>query len=384
MKKFILPVLLGMLLFSCSNSADDSIEQEDKTKASEVFVYSGGNQLNITKSSLDPKSEIGYSIPDDGKYLVYYYIRIDGNIPGEGDNHFKSSDYFPRTKALKTRICDLNHGYVAANVDWKSCASFSKYIYSKDGSAVKSIIVEEPTIEQLLAANQGAGDDMNGYLEHKDDLHFIWYVCKKQDSDHLWHIDGVLTTKDRNTIEETDYGKEIIENYGKKGMADDKGDVKRKASVEVDVHQQEHKDWNEIKTSIHLRDTVTAEVFLPIEYQELADDFDIRAGKDFKYITEIKNTQITIGGNTYDLQVSITHEVGGIRIIVQPNKEALIAARKEYDDGLTFEVHSYVTPGVPTDTIWEKLKKTTCKVSPYTKLYGQITSAYYDDKVLIK
>lgn len=116
----------------------------------------------------------------------------------------------------------------------------------------------------------------------------------------------------------------------------------------------------------------------------MADDFDIRAGKDFKYITEIKNTQITIGGNTYDLQVSIIHEAAGIRIVVQPNKEALIAARKEYDDGITFEVHSYVTPGVPTDTIWEKLKMTTCKVSPYTTLYGQITSAYYDDKVLIK
>lgn len=382
MKKFMfLTMVLSTLLAGCSETAEDESPLESKVRESEVFIYSGGKSLKASKHRINPKDEIGYSIPDNGRYLVYYYIRIDGNIPGEGDNHFNSKDYFPRTAGKKTLTSDLNHGYVEANVDWKSCASFSKYVYSKDGSAVQCIIVEEPSLEQLLAANQYVTDDMTGYIEHKDELHFIWYVCKKQDSDHCWHIDGVLTTKDKTTIEETDYGQEIVDNYNDKGMVNDEGDVTRNAHIEVDVHQQEHADWNEIKTSIHMRDTVDVEVFLPIDYQQLSDDFDIRAGVDYAYITELKDAQIQIGDATYEMQVSITHEAAGTRIIVHPNKEALRAAREIYQDGITFEIHSYVTPGIPTATIWEKLKGTTCTVSPYTTLRGQVTSAYNDERI---
>lgn len=359
---------------------------ETKMKASELFVYSGSNRLNApARKALNPKSEIGYSIPDNGRYLVYYYIRIDGNIPGSYEVNHPAKDYFPRTKAGKTQVCDLNHGYVAANVDWRACSKFSKYIYSTDGSAVQSIIVEEPTLEDLFAADEYPTDDFQGYIDHKDELHFLWYACKKQDADHVWHIDGILTSKDRTDITETDYGEEIIKKNNENGMKKDEGSVLRPGCVEIDVHQQEHKDWNEIKTSIHMRDTAEVEVFLPIGYEEMADDFDIRSGVDYAYITELKDCKVMIGNAEYKLEASITHEQEGIRIIVKPNKEALIAARERYDDGLTFEVHSYVTSGIPTDAIWSRLKTTTCKASPYTLIYGQITSAYYpEDRVEVK
>lgn len=378
MKKyqFLFFLLAAMILSSCGNQND--VEDKSNIKPSEVFVFSGNHSL--LAKSINTKDSIGYDIPDaNGCYQVFYYIRIDGKIPGWEETNLPASAYFPRTSAGKTMISELNRGYVTANAAWRTDSKFSKYIYSTDGSAVQSVIVSEPTLEDMINANQGKGDDFSGYLEHKDELHFLWYACKKQDADHVWHIDGILTTKERTDISETDYGQEIEQKY--EHLVADSGDVVRKGHVEVDVHQQEHKDWNEIKTSIHLRDTVIAEVFLPIGYQELADDFDIRVGKDYEYVTEIKNCKIEIEGQPFDLEVSITHEQKGIRIVVNPNKEALKAARLAYADGLTFEVHTYVSTLIPNDVIWEKVKQTTCKVSPYTDLYGQITSAYFNDRV---
>lgn len=376
---YLLTACAALGLASCSSETNQP-EVDATIKASEVYVYSGHDQLNGPRRIGANASEPGYDIPDNGKYKVYYYIRVDGNIPGEDDVNLPSAAYFPRTSTGKTMICELNSGYVAANAAWKSSSKFPQYVYSTDGSAVRSIIMSEPTLEDMVNANQGKGDDFTGYIENQDQLHFLWYACKKQVADHVWHIDGILTSKDRTDISETDYGEEILEKY--KDMENDKGDVVRHGHVEFDIHQQEHKDWNEIKTSIHLRDTVVAEVFLPIGYQALADDFDIRAGRDYEYVTEIKNCQIEIEGVPYELECSITHEQEGIRIVINPNKEALAAAREVYGDGLTFEVHTYTSTAIPNEVIWDLLKQSTCTATPFTHVFGQITSAYYtEDRV---
>lgn len=385
MKQYLLPILFSTALIGCTNEniITPGETEPNNIKSTELYVYSGGDQIGMTRAIYDKNEEKGYSIPRMGMYDVWYYIRIDGNIPGEPVDNNTANQYFPQTSTGKTMISDLNHGTVTANVSWRQSVkkNFPKYIFSTDASAVESIIVEEPTLEDLVAANMCTKYDLSGYLEHKDELHFLWYTCKQQPNDHIWHIDGILTTKDKKDISETIYGEKQIKDYTDAGIVNDKGDVKRKAHVEVDVHQQEHKDWNEIKTTIHMRDTVDVEVFLPIDYQAQADDFDIRVGKDFDYITELKNTKVTIAGQTYDVEVSIKHEAAGIRILVKPNREALIAARKEYEDGITFEVHSYVTQGIPNEVIWDKLKKTTVTLTPQSTLYGQITSAFYDDRV---
>lgn len=385
MKKLSLLALFVSALFTaCTNDIVDPMGDDvdvSNIKPSELFVYSGANNRATRANTLyNNKEELGYSIPDDGKYLVYYYIRIDGNIPGEPVMSNISGQYFPQTAGGKTLIDDLNHGYIMANVNWKT-GKFEKYIYSTDASAVESIILEAPTLEDLVAANKNTKYDLSGYLEHKDELHFLWYTCKKQTSDHIWHIDGILTTNDKTNISETEYGESQIKTYKDYGLVDETGSAVHHGEVEVDVHQQEHKDWNEIKTSIHLRDTVTTEVFLPINYALQADDFDIRVGKDYEYVTELLESKITIGDKVYPLSAKITHEEAGIRIVIEPNKEALKAAREVYGDGITYEVHNYVTQGIPLVTIWDELKKTTVSVSPDTYKFGQITSAYYGDKV---
>lgn len=166
-------------------------------------------------------------------------------------------------------------------------------------------------------------------------------------------------------------------------------------SVEFDIHQQEHKDWNEIKTSIHIRDTVNCRVFIPIEeqYQAEPDDFAIRVGDKYEYITKT----IEIQGSLYNVHFAVGHTPGGIEIVVGTAScaQALKAAREAYDDGLTFEVHTYVKPTLTPAQVWDKLKKTTCPQTSLslwtygaplwqseaedvvTHIYGQITSAFF-------
>lgn len=390
MKKiFFLTALFATLFTSCTNTIDD--EQpvtppvvRNNMKASEVFAYSGGNQVGVSRA-WSKKEELGYSIPNDGKYDVWFYIRIDGKIPGEDETHAPAGNYFPATSANKTLICDQNHGTVLANVAWNSNAAknFPKYIYCTDGKAVQSIIVDEPTIDDLLNCNQSNKANLEGYIAHKNELHFIWYACKQQASDHIWHVDGILTSKEKTDLSETDFGPKQIQDYENGGMINDNDkSVIVPENVEVDIHQQQHTDWNEIKTSIHLRDNVGVEVFLPIDYAEQADDFAIRRGIDYDYITELKNCKVDIDGQTFEFNVNIKHEEGGIRITVDPNKDALEAARKAYGDGITFEIHNYVAPAIGKDAIWGKLQQSTVTTTGQTLLLGQITSAYYPDDIV--
>lgn len=158
-----------------------------------------------------------------------------------------------------------------------------------------------------------------------------------------------------------------------------------KAHVEFDIHQQEHKDWKEIKTSIHIRDTVDIHVLLPIpaDYQAPADDFAIRAGESYEYISK----SIEIADEEFSIMFVITHKAEGIEIYVggADCAAALRAARTAHNDGLTFEVHTYVKneiEGVPVDDelIWNFLKQSTVTSDP-THLFGQITSAFYNDSI---
>lgn len=155
-----------------------------------------------------------------------------------------------------------------------------------------------------------------------------------------------------------------------------------KAHVEFDIHQQEHQDWKEIKTTLHLRDTVDVHVFLPIpeDYQAAPDDFAIRTGEKYEYIMKT----IQIADKSFDIEFVVKHTAAGIDIRVGGAhcEEALRAARATYADGLTFEVHTYVTKEATDEQIWEWLKQTECPdVSPKTHVFGQITSALYTDSI---
>ena len=63
-------------------------------------------------------------------------------------------------------------------------------------------------------------------------------------------------------------------------------------NVEIDIHKQEHKDWNEIKTSVHIRaDVENIQINIPIEYANIveADDFQIRIYNKYIFIKQLFN-----------------------------------------------------------------------------------------------
>lgn len=171
----------------------------------------------------------------------------------------------------------------------------------------------------------------------------------------------------------------------------------REGEVEFDIHQQEHKDWNEIKTSIHVRDTAAVHVFLPIpmESQAVADDFDIRTGNVYQYVENIE-AKFEFAGKEFSFPVAINHTATGIDILIDCTtaeaKEALKLARGVFDDGITFEIHSYVNPDVAPEQIWNWLKTVklpSTKTSQWpqdgdisTHVRGQVSSAYHMDEMI--
>lgn len=173
--------------------------------------------------------------------------------------------------------------------------------------------------------------------------------------------------------------------------------VVREGEVEFDIHQQEHKDWNEIKTSIHVRDTAAVHIFLPIpmESQAVADDFDIRTGNVYQYVESFE-AKFEFAGKEFSFPVEITHTATGIDILIDCTtaeaKEALKLARGVFDDGITFEIHSYVNPDVATEQIWNWLKTVklpSTKTSQWpqdgdisTHVRGQVSSAYHMDEMI--
>lgn len=173
--------------------------------------------------------------------------------------------------------------------------------------------------------------------------------------------------------------------------------VAREGEVEFDIHQQEHKDWNEIKTSIHVRDTAAVRVFLPIpiESQAVSDDFDIRTGDAYKYVENFE-AKFEFAGQEFTFPVEINHTATGIDILIDCTtaeaKEALKLARGVFDDGITFEIHSYVNPDVATEQIWNWLKTVklpSTKTSQWpqdgdisTHVRGQVSSAYHMDEMI--
>ena len=171
----------------------------------------------------------------------------------------------------------------------------------------------------------------------------------------------------------------------------------REGEVEFDIHLQEHKDWNEIKTSIHVRDTAAVHVFLPIpmESQAVADDFDIRTGNVYQYVESFE-AKFEFAGKEFSFPVEINHTATGIDILIDCTtaeaKEALKLARGVFDDGITFEIHSYVNPDVATEQIWNWLKTVklpSTKTSQWpqdgdisTHVRGQVSSAYHMDEMI--
>lgn len=340
---------------------------------------------------------------------AYFFIRLDGNIIT--DHGLNSSKlYYPQTSTGASYYGELNKGLIETDLSNTSIIpaqwnyhsyAVKKYIYSSNGSATNEIIVETPDISRWT---------IDGKPIDTDKYHVIWYIVKLQSDG--WHVDGILTAKDVTEIpEDNKKENEELEDTkvdptptpGDDEEDDDKEDGNNgedddntplNGEVEFDIHQQEHQNWNEIKTTVHLRDTVNVRIFIPIdgEYIAVADDFDIRIGDKWGNIeekVEVIEAQYQIEDKLFSTNIYVTHKQNGIEILIEGNtcREALKLARKHYNDGITFEIHNYVYSSITTEEVWSMIKETECAQTAATgwpdsgdyctHTYGQITSAYF-------
>ena len=310
-----------------------------------------------------------------------FSLRADGTIP---DFYDKSSAYYYGRPAGKSGVTSRNIGKVSSiynyphyndrdldyyKVDKKTGNNIGlfRYIYDEEGLKTQPVILEAPSVVEILAdekedleadiaANKNVTKntkmlaDVNALLAKGADYldsHVLWYVVKEVGGQYRWHVNGVI-----RDVETPEY---IIDPIP--------------SNVEVDVHQQVHKDWYEIKTSIHVRtDCESVKVVMPLKEEDILekDDFDIRV-YDFYYkeYTPVEH--------------KITHDANGITIeITNIPADMIQQMRKDFGDGITIEVHSYCTGDV-----WEELKESRVRTGKPCIVEGQVSSALNDEKKLI-
>ena len=222
---------------------------------------------------------------------------------------------------------------------------------------------EKSDLQDLIAANKkvaentwklGIVDSLLALGEEHLNSHVAWYVVKEVGGKGLWHVNGVLV----DTV------------VGKPDNTPD--------NVEIDIHQQQHLEWSEIKTSVHIRaDVDSIEINIPLSIDEMVeqDDFDIRIFKDY----------ISSDATDFsDAEIKITHNDKGITIVIRKiDFEAIKKYKSKFGDGLTVEIFSYTTSD-NTSKVWDEIKKSrVVSIGKSCTVQGQITSAYYGDKALI-
>lgn len=315
---------------------------------------------------------------DEGWESARFSIRADGTIP---DFYDKNSAYYYGRPAGKAGVSSHNVGKVSNlynyphyndrdfdyyKVDKKTLdengnpinVGMFRYIYDTEGKKTQPVILEAPSVVDILAdevedleaeiaANKNVAKNtatlanVNALLDKGADYldsHVLWYVVKEVGGRYRWHVNGVI-----RDVETPEYVIDPIPD-----------------NVEVDVHQQVHKDWNEIKTSIHVRtDASSVKVILPLKEEDVLenDDFDIRV-YDVYY-------------KEYTVKHNITHDANGITIEITDIPATMIDEMKStFGDGITIEVHSYVTKDV-----WDELKNSRVQTGKPCIVEGQVTSA---------
>jgi len=366
--------------------------------ATRVFVQGAHISGTDTKSEL--ATTRGYSYGGltwpsvnvaEGWEVARFTIRIDGTLPGwlnqdaakywgghEGPNLGKVwTGYSYGTyddRGLDYYQKDKKTGYNTG---------MFRYVYDESGVATMNAIKEAPDVKGILTywlnketsetankkALQSAIDDLNN-----NKTRILWYVVKEVGMQYGWHVNGILTKINVETVNEVadpDVTEEVAAEVEAGNLVDtDPFDVVPN-NVEVDIHLQEHQDWNEIKTSTHIRSHAgKVTINLPLTESNIIeqDDFNIRV-YDY-YYKEYEN-----------VKTKITHDNKGVTIEISGIEDDMIDEMKaSYGDGLTVEVHSYCKQ---IEGVWEELKKSKVVTEKTCDVKGQITTAYSDDKVII-
>ena len=382
MKKTSLLALIATVVFSgCTNDYLNNVDVQEDVQLPETRVFVQGQMVNNgTKAS-----DLAWPyVSSEGWETARFSIRVDGTFPGYVNQ--SSSKYYGRPAGKPGRnrgkvltaypyghYNDRDFDYTKKDKKTGNNIGLFRFVYDPKGMQTQKAILEAPLIEDILADEV---DDLQAKINNNQNVaqntaelenvnalialgseylnsHVLWYVVKEVGMKNGWHVHGVIRDYE---IGEPDQTPE---------------------NVEVDIHQQEHADWSEIKTSVHVRtDAEFVEINIPLSFDDIVenDDFDIRV-----YKTYFKDVEYN------DVTVEITHDEKGITIMIKDiDPELIDQYKEEFGDGLTVEIHSYCKTD-DQDAIWEKVKNS-CVVTtgkPCT-VVGQITSAYNEEVEPIK
>lgn len=382
---FSLLLCIFMICTSCDNENDiigqPNIEniQSISKPSTEIFIQ--GQRLDESVQTKTVFTQARINIPEEPQtYNKYPYaneaegwevarfsIRVDGTIPGYIDQ--SSALYYGRPSGKQGRnrgristgypyyrYDDRGYDYTKVSQKTGNNIGLFRYVLDPNGMKTQYVILEQPSVVGILQDeiddNKKNLNKLNEWmiLENANpgylDKHVLWYVVKEVGGKGYWHVNGVIV----------DYE-----------VADAKAvPAPFLGEVEIDIHQQKHESWNEIKTSVHIRaNCESVKINIPLAYEDVIeqDDFAIRV-YDFYY-------------KEYVVTPTIKHDNKGITIEINNIPGNLIQEFWDnYRDGLTVEIHSYCTK----EDIWDRLSQSTVNTSKNCNVKGQITTAYDPEK----
>lgn len=365
---FVLPLMVAC----SSDSGDESTNIIDNSNLPETEIYVQGQLLGA--NTAETRSYLGeyqwpYVNTVEGWETARFSIRADGYIPGYIDQ--SSVLYYGRSAGKDGRnrgevytlypygrYNDRDMDYYQKDKKTGNNIGMFRYVLDQAGLKTQFAIKKAPKVVDILQDeiddNKKNLDKINewmaleaanpGYL----DKHVLWYVVKEVGMRYGWHVNGVIVDYEVKNKSEITYDDQLNE-------------------VEIDIHQQTHQDWNEIKTSVHIRaDVESVTINIPLNQADVIekDDFAIRVF-DFNY-------------KEYNVTHTVTHNENGITIeIANIPAELINELKQNFHDGLTIEIHSYCT----TEDIWEQLSKSSVvKLGKPCTVKGQVTSALHPDE----
>ena len=350
------------------------------------MVSAGTRADSYTDSQYGVYTKWPYVSPE-GWETARFSIRADGKIVGVEDQ--SSALYFGRSAgkpgnnrgAVYTmypygRYNDRNLDYYQRDKNTGQNIGLFRFVHDETGQRTQVAILDAPLVMDILrddsldledaikkgqnvTKNKKSLDELKAMMALGSDYlesHVLWYVVKEVGMRYGWHVNGVIAKDPVNKVDRSTIGANVAND------------------VEIDIHQQKHQDWSEIKTSVHVRaDVESIKINIPIREDNILeqDDFAIRV-YDF-YYQEYNMTQT--------IKHTVTHDANGITIEISNIPASLIEQlKKTFGDGLTVEIHSYCKR---EDEVWDDLKNSAViSMGKACELKGQITSALKEGELV--
>ena len=379
MKKLVIFTLLSVALIGCTS---ENYGGSDLSNLPATRVFVQGHQIGDPLTKAGSGLEWPYVSVTEGWETARFSIRADGTVPDYMDH--KSEEYYGRRPGKDGRnrgkvYTDFPYGhYNDRDFDYEkkdkktgNNIGLFRYVFDSKGVQTQLAIKEAPMVSAILqdvvddleadiaagksvSANTAKLAKVNALIGLGDDYlqsHVLWYVVKEVGMKNGWHVNGSIVPDPVPAPTPHMVAPNVV----------------------VDIHQQEHADWAEIKTSVHIRtDAGSVVLNIPLAYDDIVE-------KDGVNVRVFNETGFE------GLSITTEHNEKGITISIDGIPADKIDELKEkYNDGLTVEVHSFCTNGEPA-RIWEAVQKS-CVVTtgkPCT-VVGQITSAFNDDSYPVK